>query len=380
VQTELQLVTSAPVQSAVSRKLGSAPGVTAAEVAQTNVIAVTAIAGDPAQAALIANTYAREFVAYQQTVALTGLTAAEAQLRAQIRFLDKQLSTLNGAAQTALVNQQVVLKEQLAQMQVNASAGNKGVALVTPAVAPTAPSSPKPVQNGLLGLVAGLVLGLAAAFLRDNLDDAVATKDAAEQLTGAPVLAMVPMVTSWRRRDKPVVIALAKPTAPAAEAYRSLRTSLQFAQLERELRTILVTSPAASEGKTSTLGGDGPGRGDHAGQIRLMRGRERGGHGDDVGIGLRHLRRGGEPAHRDGAADRDRQVRLGERRLAAAHLLDDAGVDIDPGDLQAAGREAGRGRQADVTEPDDGHPRHTVRSAHGPDSRLCGMPEPIVSN
>ena len=64
---------------------------------------------------------------------------------------------------------------------------------------------------------------------------------------------MVPMVTSWRRRDKPVVIALAKPTAPAAEAYRSLRTSLQFAQLERELRTILVTSPAASEGKTSTL-------------------------------------------------------------------------------------------------------------------------------
>ena len=253
VQTELQLVTSAPVQSAVSRKLGSAPGVAAAEVAQTNVIAVTAIATDPAQAALIANTYARAFVAYQQTVALTGLTAAETQLHAQIRSLGKQISTLQGAAQTALVNQQVVLKEQLAQMQVNASAGNSGVALVTPAVAPTAPSAPKPVQNGLLGLAAGLVLGLAAAFLRDNLDDAVAAKDAAEQLTGTPVLAMVPMVTSWRRRDKPVVIALAKPTAPAAEAYRSLRTSLQFAQLERELRTILITSPAAAEGKTSTL-------------------------------------------------------------------------------------------------------------------------------
>ena len=234
-------------------KLGSAPGVAAAEVAQTNVIAVTAIAADPAEAALIANTYARAFVTYQQTVALNGLTAAEAQLRSQIRSLGKQISTLHGAPQAALVNQQVVLKEQLAQMQVNASAGSGGVALVTPAVAPTSPSAPKPVQNGLLGLAAGLVLGLAAAFLRDNLDDAVATKDAAEQLTGTPVLAMVPMVTSWRRRDKPVVIALAKPTAPAAEAYRSLRTSLQFAQLERELRTILITSPAAAEGKTSTL-------------------------------------------------------------------------------------------------------------------------------
>ena len=255
VQTELLLVTSAPVKSAVSRKLGSVPGVSAAEVAQTNVISVTAIATGPAQAALVANTYATAFVTYQQTVALNGLTAAEAQLRTQIRSLGKQISGLRGASAqaAALVNQQVVLKEQLAQMQVNGSVATGGLELVTPAQAPTSPSAPKPVQNGLLGLVAGLVLGLAAAFLRDNLDDAVATKDETEQLTGNPVLAMVPMVTSWKRRDKPVVVSMATPTAPAAEAYRSLRTSLQFAQQDRELRTILVTSPAAAEGKTSTL-------------------------------------------------------------------------------------------------------------------------------
>ena len=62
MQTELQLVTSAPVQDAVASKLGSAPSISAAEVAQTNVIAVTAISASPAQAALIANTYARSFV------------------------------------------------------------------------------------------------------------------------------------------------------------------------------------------------------------------------------------------------------------------------------------------------------------------------------
>jgi succinoglycan biosynthesis transport protein ExoP len=254
VQTELLLVTSAPVQSVVSRKLGSAPGVSAAEVAQTNVIAITAIASNPAQAALIANAYASAFVTYQQKVAFNGLTAAEAQLRSQIRSLDKQISGLRGGSvQAALVNQQVVLKEQLAQMQVNGSVSSGGLELVTPAQAPTSPSAPKPVQNGLLGLAAGLVLGLAAAFLRDNLDDAVTTKDATEQLTGTPVLAMVPMVMSWKSRDKPVVVSISKPTAPAAEAYRSLRTSLQFAQQDRELRTILVTSPAAAEGKTSTL-------------------------------------------------------------------------------------------------------------------------------
>ncbi len=67
---ELLLVTSAPVKSAVTSKLGSAPAVSAAEVAQTNVIAITAIAADPALAARTANTYARAFVTYQQTVAL----------------------------------------------------------------------------------------------------------------------------------------------------------------------------------------------------------------------------------------------------------------------------------------------------------------------
>jgi capsular exopolysaccharide synthesis family protein len=259
VQTELLLVTSAQVKSTVSRKLGAAPpGVSAAEVAQTNVIAITATAAKPAQAARIANTYASAFVAYQRTVTFRSLTAAELQLRTQIKALGKQITKLHGtsggASQiTALVNQEVVLKEQLAQMQVNGSVATGGLELVTPAQAPTSPSTPKPAQDGLLGLAAGLVLGLAAAFLRDNLDDAVATKDAAEHLAGAPTLAMVPMVASWKRRDKPVVVASAKPTAPAAEAYRSLRTSLQFVQQERDLRTILVTSPAASEGKTSTL-------------------------------------------------------------------------------------------------------------------------------
>ena len=67
------------------------------------------------------------------------------------------------------------------------------------------------------------------------------------------MLALVPMVNSWKKRERPVVAASAEPTSPAAEAYRSLRTSLQFARQAHELRTVLVTSPAAAEGKTSTL-------------------------------------------------------------------------------------------------------------------------------
>jgi polysaccharide biosynthesis transport protein len=258
VQTMLQLVTSAPVTKAVQRTLGSAPSVTAAEVAQTNVIGITAISASPARAAATANAYAKAFVSYQQAVALDSLAQAEGQLRSQIKSIGKQIKQLRGTAgtaseQTALVNQQAVLSEQLTQMQVNSAGETSGLVLVTPAQAPSSPSSPKPTEDGLLGLVAGLILGLAAAFLRESLDDAISSTEAAEEFGGATVLAAVPMVSSWKKRDRPLVVSLARPMSPAAEAYRSLRTSVQFARQERDLRTIVVTSPAAAEGKTSTL-------------------------------------------------------------------------------------------------------------------------------
>ncbi len=257
VQTELQLVTSAPVQQAVRARLKSTPAVSASQVGQTNVMAITATSGVPSQAALVANLYATAFVQYRQGVASRSLASAEAQLRSQISSIGQQLSSFHGNTTSpeasALLNQQAVLKEQLAQMQVSGAVDTGDVALVTPAQAPVSPSSPKPVQDALLGLAAGLALGLGAAFLRDSLDDKLSSKEATEHAGGAPVLAMTPVVTSWRRQRNPLVVSVAEPTSPAAESYRSLRTSIQFVRQERQLRSVVVTSPGVSEGKTSTL-------------------------------------------------------------------------------------------------------------------------------
>ncbi len=257
VETELELVTSAPVQQAVRQRLGNTPAVSASEVGQTNVIAITAISQVPSQAALIANLYANDFVQYRQQVASRSLETAEAQLRTQISSIEQQLSSLSGAATSAeasaLLNQEAVLKEQLAQMQVSGSVDTGDVALVTPAQTPTSPSSPKPTQDALLGPAAGFALGLGAAFLRESLDDRLSSKEAAEHAGGAPVLAMTPAVTSWRRQKKPLVVTVADPTSPAAESYRSLRTSLQFARQGQPLRSVVVTSPGVNEGKTATL-------------------------------------------------------------------------------------------------------------------------------
>ncbi len=256
VETELQLITSAPVQQAVRARLHSTPAVSASEVGQTNVMAVTAISPVPSQAALIANLYATAFVQYEQTVASQSLTSAEAQLRSQISLISKQVkafgSNSSSAGASALLNQEAVLREQLAQMQVSGATDTGNVELVTPAQAPESPSSPKPVQDALLGLLSGLALGLGAAFLRQSFDDRLTSKDATEHAAGIPVLAMTPLVTPWRRQ-KPMVVSLIEPTSPAAESYRSLRTSLQFARQEQQLRSLVLTSPGVGEGKTATL-------------------------------------------------------------------------------------------------------------------------------
>ena len=170
------------------------------------MIAVTAVSSDPARAATIANTYARAFVSWSTATTISNLAVAENQLTSQINALGKEIGRLSGqlvAQAAALSNQQAVLKGQLAQLQVAGATASSGLELVTPATAPTSPSSPKPVQNALLGLLAGLALGIGAAFLRDSLDDTLTSGEAVERVSGAPVLATVPMVPSWRKKSTP---------------------------------------------------------------------------------------------------------------------------------------------------------------------------------
>jgi capsular exopolysaccharide synthesis family protein len=259
VLTELQLVTSAPVKAAVARQLGNVPNVSAAEVGSTNIISVTATAANPAQAALIANTYATAFVTYQRSVTINSLTAADTQLSRQIASIAAQVKSLQSnpsaaAEVSALVNQETVLKDQLAQLQVSGAVSTGGIELVTPATAPSSPSSPKPLRDALLGFVLGLLLGIGLAFVVEHLDDAIHLKEEVERLTGGSrVLALVPMVGSWKNTAQAFAVTVTEPNSVAGEAYRSLRTSLQFATLESHARVILVTSPGATEGKSATV-------------------------------------------------------------------------------------------------------------------------------
>ncbi|HZT67058.1 MAG TPA: polysaccharide biosynthesis tyrosine autokinase [Acidimicrobiales bacterium] len=260
VQTEVQIMTSAPVEAAVSKTLGvyPAPKVSVTPVGQTNVVDIAATMTSGRQAARIANAYANSYIDFKRNAALQSVVAAEQQIQARISDLDSQITALGSGASSsqrdALLAQEATFKSQLAELQVNSSLLSGGAELITPALAPTSPSSPRPKRNVGVAVIVGLILGVGLAFLLEYLDDSVRSQeDMLRVASDLPVLALVPAVEGWKDRRSTMVVSLARPKSPAAEAYRSLRTSIQFMDINRPLRRLVLTSASATEGKTTTL-------------------------------------------------------------------------------------------------------------------------------
>jgi capsular exopolysaccharide synthesis family protein len=98
-----------------------------------------------------------------------------------------------------------------------------------------------------LGLSFGLLLGLAIAFLQEHLDNSVKTPDQIEREFGLPTLGML----GDMREGEDRVISKARPQAALAEALRMVRASLQFACVDGQLQSLLVTSAVPGEGKST---------------------------------------------------------------------------------------------------------------------------------
>ena len=115
----------------------------------------------------------------------------------------------------------------------------------------TRPTSPGPIFTLLLGAVLGLVVMIAAAFIWETTDDRIRTAEDVQRVTGLPVIARILRMPGGKERKELYRLAtLLYPRSPVAEAFRALRTNLEFASLDERHRTIVVTSSAAHEGKT----------------------------------------------------------------------------------------------------------------------------------
>lgn len=125
---------------------------------------------------------------------------------------------------------------------------NVKVSLVDPAEPPGSPSSPRTRVNLLLGLLLGLGLGVGFAFLRESLDTRVRSPEDLMGLTGAAPLGVLAFDPN---AEKKPLVALDQ-RATRAEAFRAVRTNLQYVDVDHPPKVVVVTSPLPSEGKTTT--------------------------------------------------------------------------------------------------------------------------------
>lgn len=114
---------------------------------------------------------------------------------------------------------------------------------------PTKPVVPETARNLALGLALGVLIGFGLAFLRDRLDNTVKDPRVLEEIIGAGVVATIPL--DKVRRKNPA-ISFAGDRSAIAEAFRTLRTNLQFLEVDDPPRVLVVTSSLPGEGKSTT--------------------------------------------------------------------------------------------------------------------------------
>jgi succinoglycan biosynthesis transport protein ExoP len=159
----------------------------------------------------------------------------------QITSLEKNLSLYQQIYLNALDNREAV---RLARMQ-----NVTNVVQLNPAVASKVPVRPRVLLNTALGGLAGLILAVTAILLMNSLDTTIKTREDVEQALGLSVLGYSLHVEAEEDPTGPYVVRF--PRSPAAEAYRSLRTNLDYIAVDKPLKSVLISSSGAAEGKTT---------------------------------------------------------------------------------------------------------------------------------
>jgi capsular exopolysaccharide synthesis family protein len=156
-----------------------------------------------------------------------------------------------GAARTANAVGPELAKVAVKFSPLLASAGQTVEATtISPAVPPSSPTSPDVRRNLLLGVLAGLAIGVGVAFGRHALDTKVRSEADIKALSDRPMLSSIPM--DKNTRGKPLSL-VTDPHGIHAEAIRRLRTNLLFVDVTTGKHSFVVTSAMPGEGKTTTV-------------------------------------------------------------------------------------------------------------------------------
>jgi polysaccharide biosynthesis transport protein len=215
----------------------------ATAASDADVLVLSVQAADPERAALLATQYARQFTEYRKELDTRAIRRALAGIEDRIDELDPERDR-------ALYADLQAKAEQLETAEALATGNTTVIREASPESA--AKVRPRPVRNAFLALGVGLLLGIVVAFFRDAMDTRIRSSDEVAERLGVPLLARIPEPPRRLHASNSLVM-LADPDGTDAEAFRMLRTNLDFVNLERQARAIIVTSASEREGKSTTI-------------------------------------------------------------------------------------------------------------------------------
>lgn len=275
-RTYAELLKTRPVLEQVIERLGLpmepmelAKDITVQSVRDTQLIRLKVESPNPELAARIANTLPEVFIEQNERIQTSRFASSKENLARELAIVQQdiartqeaiaRLGTPQTSAQQAELDR---LQSDLAQYRASYSnllSSYEGIRLAEarsvnnvvvsePADVPMYPVRPRTLLNTLLAAIVGAMLALGGVFLIEYLDDTIKTPDEVSRALNLPTLGALARFDDKEQR----LITHTNPKSPIAEAYRTLRTNIQFSSVDRPIRTLLVTSGGPSEGKSTT--------------------------------------------------------------------------------------------------------------------------------
>ena len=269
-RTYASLLTSRPVLEETANRLGISPdglgrNINVTPIRDTQLLTIKVESPDPALAAAIANTLPQVFIELNSEWQLGRVIEARATLEQEINnTLDDIARTQQELKNTTDEATRARLEASLAQYRttystlvasyqqakLTESQSINNIVIAEPAATPVTPIRPRTGTNTLLAAVVGAMIALGAAFLIEYLDDTIKTPDDVSRVSGLSTLGAIARLKEGGQTRQ--LIAWLRTKAPETEAYRTLRTNIQFSSVDKPLRTLLVTSSGPGEGKSTT--------------------------------------------------------------------------------------------------------------------------------
>lgn len=242
-------------------------------IEETQLMSISVTDTDPSRAALIANTLVTVFKRQIQEDQAEFYSETKKIIDDQIATLDPKIQDVTEqlAEETALVGTEWANDVKRAQLErtlsyyqsqyFSLSQTSQELALSglqskfdiiqkEPAKIPSTPIAPKPQQSAMTSALVGLVAASGAVVLIDYLNDSIRNPQEITDKWGIPVLGIIASYDS-PDKDNELPITITHPRSRISEAFRMLRTNLQFASIDEPVNTVLVTSSSPGEGKTS---------------------------------------------------------------------------------------------------------------------------------